>query len=213
MTLGNRRRSSRGPAWPAMVSMQATPSSSALCASIGPSITSPIAQTPATLVWKCASMTTRPRCRRAARRPLQAEALRVRAAGRWRPARRRPRASSAAPPGRRLDRHGCAPSPSRRRSPWSPSWNFMPCLVSDALELLGDLAVHARRDAVEELDHRHLGAEPAPHRAQLQPDDAGADHDQAASGTSAASARRWRRRSASRRPSTPGSGATPSRWR
>ena len=34
-------------------------------------------------------------------------------------------------------------------------------------------------DAVEELDHGDLGAQPAPHRAQLQPDDAGADHDQA----------------------------------
>ena len=36
-------RSSRGPAWPARISASATPSSSALCASIGPAITSPIA--------------------------------------------------------------------------------------------------------------------------------------------------------------------------
>ena len=60
-----------------------------------------------------------------------------------------------------------------------PSLNFSPCLASDALELLGDLVVDARRDAVEELDHRHVRAEPTPHRAELEADDAGADHDQA----------------------------------
>ena len=31
---------------------------------------------------------------------------------------------------------------------------------------------------VEEFDHRHLGAQPPPHRAQFQPDDPGADDDQ-----------------------------------
>ncbi len=36
--------------WPAMRSATATPSSSALCASIGPRTTSPIAQTPGRLV-------------------------------------------------------------------------------------------------------------------------------------------------------------------
>ena len=55
---------------------------------------------------------------------------------------------------------------------------LQPLLGERALELLGDLVVDARRDAVEELDHRHLRAEPPPHRAQLEPDDAGADHDQ-----------------------------------
>jgi hypothetical protein len=48
-----------------------------------------------------------------------------------------------------------------------------------ALESLGGLGVHARRDAVEELDHGHLGAQAAPHRTELQADDAGADDDQA----------------------------------
>ena len=52
-------------------------------------------------------------------------------------------------------------------------------LPEDALELLGDLAVHAGQDAVEILDHRHLGAEAAPHRAELQADHAGADDDEA----------------------------------
>ena len=42
-----------------MRSTQATPSSSALCASMGPAITSPIAYTPGTFVWKCASTSMR----------------------------------------------------------------------------------------------------------------------------------------------------------
>ena len=42
-----------------------------------------------------------------------------------------------------------------------------------------DLAVEARRDAVEEFDHRHLAAQPPPHRAQFEPDIAAADHQQA----------------------------------
>ena len=44
--------------------------------------------------------------------------------------------------------------------------------------MLGHLVVDAGRDAVEELDHRHVRAEPAPHRTELEADDAGADHDQ-----------------------------------
>ena len=51
----------------------------------------------------------------------------------------------------------------------------MPCLVERALELLGGLARPAGHDAVEELDDHHLRAEPAPHRAQLEADRAGAD--------------------------------------
>jgi hypothetical protein len=53
-------------------------------------------------------------------------------------------------------------------------------LSQDALELLGDLAVHAGHDAIEELDDRDLGAEAAPHRPHLQPDIAAADHHQVA---------------------------------
>ena len=55
----------------------------------------------------------------------------------------------------------------------------MPCFSSDALELAADLAVHAGQDAVEELDHGHLGAEPTPHRAELEPDHAAADDEEA----------------------------------
>ncbi len=52
-------------------------------------------------------------------------------------------------------------------------------LLQDALHLARDFAVEAGQDAVEELDHRDLGAEPRPDRAELEPDDAGADHQQA----------------------------------
>ena len=48
-------------------------------------------------------------------------------------------------------------------------------LLQQALELLRHLAVHARQDAVKKLNHLDLGAEPRPDRAELEPDDAGAD--------------------------------------
>ncbi len=48
--------------------------------------------------------------------------------------------------------------------------------LEGAQHLLGDLAVHAGEDLVEELDHRHLGAEPPPHRSELDADVAAADH-------------------------------------
>ena len=48
-------------------------------------------------------------------------------------------------------------------------------LLQDALERGGDLGIHARHDAVEELDHGDLGAKPAPHAAEFQPDVAAAD--------------------------------------
>ena len=47
-----------------------------------------------------------------------------------------------------------------------------------ALHVPGDVGVHAGHDAVEELDHRDGGTEPAPHRAQLEPDIAAADDHQ-----------------------------------
>ena len=47
-----------------------------------------------------------------------------------------------------------------------------------ALGLLRDLAVHAGQDPVEELHHRHLGAEPRPHRAELEADRTCTHHEQ-----------------------------------
>ena len=48
-------------------------------------------------------------------------------------------------------------------------------LLQHAVELVGDLAIDAGQNVIEEFDDRHLGAEPPPHRAELEPDDAGAD--------------------------------------
>ena len=52
----------------------------------------------------------------------------------------------------------------------------MPCFSRMRWNCFGHLAVEARSDAVEHLDHRDLRAEPPPHRAELEPDIAGADH-------------------------------------
>ena len=54
----------------------------------------------------------------------------------------------------------------------------MPCFSNRRCACLAHFAVHAGQDAVEEFDHRHLRAEPPPHRAELEPDHAGADHQQ-----------------------------------
>src|ERR1700680_503912 len=51
-------------------------------------------------------------------------------------------------------------------------------LLLDALELARHVGVHTGQDAVEELDHLDLGAETAPHAAELKADHAGADHQQ-----------------------------------
>ena len=51
-------------------------------------------------------------------------------------------------------------------------------LGKDALELLRHLAVETWRDAGKHLDHRDLRAEAPPHRAELEPDIACADHHQ-----------------------------------
>src|SRR6516165_9028858 len=50
-------------------------------------------------------------------------------------------------------------------------------LFEDALELLGDLAIHAGQDAIQEFDHRDLGAEPRPDGAKFKPDHTAADNE------------------------------------
>ena len=51
-------------------------------------------------------------------------------------------------------------------------------LLLQAMELPRDLAVDAGQDVVEEFDDRHLRAEAAPHRAEFEADDAGADDEE-----------------------------------
>ena len=54
----------------------------------------------------------------------------------------------------------------------------MPCFSWMRWNCARDLVVHAGKNAIEELDHLDLRAEPPPHAAELEADHAGADHEQ-----------------------------------
>ena len=58
------------------------------------------------------------------------------------------------------------------------SLKFDALLLEQALRLPAHFAVHAGQRAVEKFDDGDLGAEPPPHRAEFEPDHAGADHQQ-----------------------------------
>ena len=51
-------------------------------------------------------------------------------------------------------------------------------LAEDAIGLLDDVVVHARKDRRQQLDDGDLGAEPVPDGAELESDHAAADDDQ-----------------------------------
>ena len=130
---------------------------------------------PVTFVAKCASVRMRPLASRCDARSPRARAPRCRARGRPRPGPRRPRRSR---PRRRPPARSSTLAPLFVRSTLrdlrrQPELHAL--LRQDALELPSDLDVHAGQDAVEELDDGDLRAEPAPDRAELEPDDAGAD--------------------------------------
>ena len=61
-----------------------------------------------------------------------------------------------------------------------PELELDPRSREHALQGSTQLPVHVRDDMVEHLDNRHLGAEPLPHRAELEPDIAAADDDEPA---------------------------------
>ena len=50
--------------------------------------------------------------------------------------------------------------------------------LQHALKLLGDLGIGARQNAVQKFDDGHLGAKPAPDRAEFETDDARPDNDE-----------------------------------
>ena len=52
---------------------------------------------------------------------------------------------------------------------------FHPLRGEGALEEIGHFEIEPDRDAREKFEHRHLGTEPAPDRAELKPDRARAD--------------------------------------
>ncbi len=79
----------------------------------------------------------------------------------------------------RLDGDGDPVVGDRRLSRGGAEREREPLALEDLLEGARHLEVHARGDAIEDLDDVHLRAEPRPHRAQLEADRAGADHGQA----------------------------------
>src|ERR1700736_4312514 len=78
----------------------------------------------------------------------------------------------------RLDLGPCAIACSDHRGDFRCGPKRHPLLLQEALELPANFRVHAGQDAVEEFDHDHFRAESAPHRAQLEPDDARTDHEE-----------------------------------
>src|ERR1051326_9580229 len=69
------------------------------------------------------------------------------------------------PAGHRLNRDGDSVATFFHADDLGGQLELHPLARQDALELLGDVAVQPRGDAVEEFHHRHLAAEPAPHAA------------------------------------------------
>ena len=57
--------------------------------------------------------------------------------------------------------------------------NVEPLLLQVAQRFFGDLLIGHRQERVERFQDHDLGAEPLPHRAELETDDAGADDAQA----------------------------------
>merc|ERR1719182_1034656 len=146
------------PAKPAMFSTHAMPSSSALCASMGPSITSPKATTEGTLVRKCSSTWTRP-------------SLSV----------SMPRFSSPSPSvkGRRRvaafrrgvrQRHALLGD--FRRLHRGLELELHALLLEQPQKGLAYVFIRPGHDVVQKLDHGHLGAQSPPDRAHLEADHA-----------------------------------------
>src|SRR4051812_16802075 len=100
---------------------------------------------------------------------FEAEALRVRpAAGGDQHDIRSYRLGGAA--GDRLHRHGRAGRTGLNTRDLAGELEDKTLLLQHALELLGDITIHARQDAVEELDDGNVRAEAPPDRAELEPD-------------------------------------------
>ena len=170
---------------------------------------------PGTFVWKCSSTTMRLRLSSVDAGLLEAEPLGVRARGRWRRARRRPRPSPASPPaaGSIVT---LQPPPSfstpvtlraelEARCPASRECAGTACATSPSMPG----RMRSRNSTTSD-----LGAEPPPDGAELQPDDAGADHQQPLRHLRQAPARRSTRRCVFSSISMPGSlRRRPSRWR
>src|SRR5262249_8918448 len=82
-------------------------------------------------------------------------------------------------PGRRLDSRLELAARAVDRSDLGRQAERHALLFENALKLPRDFSIHAGQNAIQKLDHVHLRTEPPPNRAELEPDDAGADDQQA----------------------------------
>ena len=158
----------------AIASAAITPSWLALCASHGGAVTSPIAQSPATLVRHIGSVSMWPG-------GLHAERLEPDILGVGSDADRDDGVAEAALGGLAvlgLDRRGDALGVGLEALDAGRREDLMPCFGRAPWSRRGDLGILDRHDAVEHLDHRHLGAHVVVEAGELDPDRARADHQQ-----------------------------------
>ncbi len=164
------------PCWPAMRSATATPSSSALCASIGPRTTSPTAQTLGRLVRHSSSTAMN-----ATFVELEADRLRVQSRGVGHTTdghdqlvhRQGLRLSLRIGVG-----HGDPLLVALDLRDLDPELDLETLLGEGLVRLLGNLLVDGAEEGGQRFEHRHLRAQTTPHRPHLQPDHARADHAQ-----------------------------------
>ena len=170
------------PCWPAMRSATATPSSSALCASIGPRTTSPTAQTFGRLVLQ--SLVDHDEAAlvefQSDRFAIQAD--RCSARGRSTRSACRIRALCAAP---LASSYSTVTSflPALTAPIFTPRLIDRPCLANSLRGLLCNLLVDHAEEHRQGFQHRHFGTEATPDAAHFQADHAGADDAQFRFGT------------------------------
>ena len=201
------------PVRPAIFSATAMPSSSALCASIGPGMTSPIAQMPGDggaeimVDLDLAALVELEPGR------VEPETLGVRpAADRDQHGIGVDRLGGAA--GGRLDGDGGAGAVARdARSPSCRSCSAKPCFLKILAASLADLAVHAGQDLVEIFDDRDLRRRAASTPSRAPARSRRRRSRSAAAAPWAAPARRWNRRRPHCRSSRRAAASPTSRWR
>jgi hypothetical protein len=163
------------PCWPAMRSATATPSSSALCASMGPRTTSPTAHTPGS--WSCSRHP--PRWRRA--RPVQAHGLGVQTDGVGHTANGHDQLVGVQLQGFALGvgvGHAHALLAGLDLADLHAQLDLQALLVEGLLGFLGNLLVHRAQERGQAFQDGHVRTQAAPDRTHFQADDARANEGQ-----------------------------------